>query len=127
LVGGRLRQYRRPGGLDGKILPGRGNSNSDANCNGDGNCYRYGNRYSDCDGHRHSYILAHGDATRNSSYANTARSAKPTTSPIAAVVASLCEAQAWDDCKHGRRVSQRRGYTGTLFDRSTRGSVATSA
>src|SRR5438876_2080154 len=30
-----------------------------------------------------------------------------------AVAASLCEAQAWDDCKCGWRVSQRRGYSGT--------------
>src|SRR5438552_15402372 len=30
-----------------------------------------------------------------------------------AVAASLCEAQAWDDCKCGWRVSQRRGNSGT--------------
>ncbi len=37
-----------------------------------------------------------------------------------AVAASLCEAQARDDCKCGWRVSQRRGYSGTHFGGATR-------
>ena len=41
------------------------------------------------------------DAVRRKMYSDAAASSDASASPIAPVAASLCEAQAWDDCKRG--------------------------
>ena len=81
------------------------NGHSHSNSNSNSDCH--------CDGNSHRNRFAHGDTdtdpVRRKMYSDAAASSHSSASPIAPVAASLCEAETWDDCKRGCRVSRRRG------------------
>ena len=82
MVGGRLRRYRRSGGLDGNLLPRRWN----ANANTDGYRYGYGYSYGNCHSDGNSHGLANGDtnphAVRRKMYSDAAASSDSSASPV---------------------------------------------
>ena len=113
MAGRRIRQYWRPGRLDGNLLPRWWNANANTNCNRDRHSYcdansnsnsnnnSHGDCHSDGNSHSHAHSDTDTDAVRRKVYSDAAASSNSSASPIAPVAASLCEAETWDDCKRG--------------------------
>jgi hypothetical protein len=84
LVGGRLRHYRRSGGLDGKVLPRRWNANANTDGNCDGYRYGYGNSHSNRNSHSHADGVTNTHAVRRKMYSDAAASSDSSASPVSA-------------------------------------------
>ena len=78
-----------------------GYANSD--CYGISYCHSYCDGNSHSERHSHSYAdgFTNTDPVRRKMHSDAAASSDSSSSPIAPVAASLCEAQTCNDCKRG--------------------------